>query len=117
VSKSRLISAQFLGLLEDGHWLDLARHANAMATALEKGLTAGGCRIPWPVETNEVFPILPDAVLGRLRAEGAAVYDWPPDALPVEERPQAGETFVRLVASFANAPAEVERFLRIANGE
>src|SRR5689334_580473 len=76
VSKSRLISAQFLGLLADGHWLDLARHANAMATALGKGLAGQGCRIPWPVEANEVFPILPDAVLARLRAAGAELYDW-----------------------------------------
>jgi threonine aldolase len=117
VSKSRLISAQFLGLLEDGHWLDLAGHANAMATRLGDGLASLGCRIPWPVEANEVFPILPDVVLARLRAAGAQVYDWPADALPAEHRPRDGETFVRLVTCFATTAAEVERFLDVARSE
>ncbi|MBW8880626.1 MAG: low specificity L-threonine aldolase, partial [Asticcacaulis sp.] len=37
-SKARYVSAQLLALLEDGLWLELGRHANAMARALETGL-------------------------------------------------------------------------------
>jgi threonine aldolase len=107
VSKARLIAAQFLGLLEDGHWLDLARHANAMAARLAEGLSAAGHRIPWPVEANEVFPVLPDAAIARLRAAGATFYAQPRDVVPVSD----GETMVRLVTSFATEVEEVEEFV------
>jgi threonine aldolase len=114
VSKARLIAAQFLGLLEGGHWLDLARHANAMARRLADGLRAQGHRIPWPVEANEVFPILPDRTIERLRAAGATFYAQPRDLLPPEEAPATGETMIRLVASFATTEAEVEGFLEVS---
>jgi threonine aldolase len=114
VSKARLIASQFLALLADGHWLELAAHANAMAARLAAGLAARGFRIPWPVEANEVFPILPKEAIARLREAGARFHEWPAAALPPEDRLAAGEDLVRLVASFATTPAEVDRFLDLA---
>ncbi len=45
-SKSRFVAAQLDAYLSDGLWLDLARHANAMADRLRAGLAAcaGGAR-------------------------------------------------------------------------
>ncbi|MDQ0475395.1 threonine aldolase family protein [Labrys wisconsinensis] len=114
VSKARLISAQFLALLEDGHWLDLARHANAMAARLAEGLRTAGHRIPWPTQANEVFPVLPRPLIARLQAAGAAFYEWPTQSLAPEDAPEEDEALVRLVTSFATTPAEVERFLDAA---
>src|SRR5690606_27994607 len=34
LSKSRFVAAQLLAYLADGHWLDLAAHANRMAARL-----------------------------------------------------------------------------------
>jgi threonine aldolase len=117
VSKARLIASQFLALLEEGHWLDLARHANSMASRLAAGLAAMGFRVPWPAEANEVFPILPRAVAARLKANGAIFHSWPIAGLSEAEVPAEDEVLVRLVTSFATTPAEVERFLGIVSSE
>lgn len=115
LSKGRFLGAQLAAFLRDGHWLDLARRANAMAKVLETGLReVPGVRLPWPREANEVFAILPRAVDAALRAAGARYHGWTPRSLPPGERPRDGEAFVRLVASFATQTAEVERFLEVA---
>ena len=114
LSKARLISSQFLALIADGHWLELAGHANAMAKRLGEGLAAAGHRIPWPVQANEVFPVLPQAVAAKLRQEGAFFHDWSSGSVKAEDQPGAGETMVRLVASFATTPAEVDRLVELA---
>jgi threonine aldolase len=113
VSKTRLISSQFLALLSDDHWLDLASHANAMAARLSDGIARAGHRIPWPVQANEVFPVLPEEVIGRLKEAGARFYEWPSSSLAPEDRCAPGNVMVRLVASFATTPAEVDSFLSV----
>jgi threonine aldolase len=114
VSKARLISTQFLALLADGHWLELARHANAMAARLAAGLGKAGYRLAWPAQANEVFPILPVAVVERLRRAGAGLYEWPTGSIAATDLPGAEEALVRLVASFTTTPEEVDRFLALA---
>jgi threonine aldolase len=116
LSKGRFLGAQMTGYLTDGHWLELARHANAMAQDLATGLTrAGRIRLPWRCEANEVFPILPVTMAERLRAEGAVFYEWDEATLPEAERPREGEVFIRLLCSYATQPSEVERFVAIAS--
>ncbi len=114
LSKARLISSQFLALVTDGHWLELAGHANAMAASLAAGLAAAGHRIPWPTQANEVFPILPRTAVASLKAAGADFYEWTSTSLASFDQPAPDETMVRLVASFATTTGEVERFLEIA---
>lgn len=113
-SKARFVSAQFAGYLGEGHWLANARHANAMARKLSDGIVAAGGQILWPTEINEVFPVLKQAQVERLRSNGAKFYDW--DALP-EEGPYSelpdGEMALRLVTSFATLEEDVDRFLSI----
>ena len=46
ISKGRLIAAQFEGYFADDHWLDNARHANALATRLSEGLASAAGRAP-----------------------------------------------------------------------
>ena len=114
LSKGRFLGAQMSAYLQGGHWLDLARHANAMADRLAQGLaTCPGVRLPWPCEANEVFAILPRAADGALKAAGALYYHWGNRGLPTDRAPQADEVFVRLVPSFATKPQEVDRFLEV----
>ena len=114
LSKGRFLGAQMSAYLEGGHWLDLARHANAMADRLAQGLaTCPGVRLPWPCEANEVFAILPRAADGALKAAGALYYHWGNRGLTADRAPQADEVFVRLVPSFATTPQEVDRFLEV----
>lgn len=115
LSKGRLLGAQAFALLEDGHWLDLARHANAMAARLAAGLAAiPGVRLPWPAEANEVFPILPARVDAALRSAGFVYYPWASESLPPGTGPEKDERFVRLVASFATRVEAVDRLLATA---
>jgi len=56
LSKGRLFGAQFVGWLKDGHWLELAGHANAMASELAFQLQQiDGVRMAWPTQANELF--------------------------------------------------------------
>ncbi|GLS17381.1 L-threonine aldolase [Labrys miyagiensis] len=116
VSKAWPIAAQFLAMLENDHWLELARHANAMATALSEGLVESGHALGFPTEANEVFAVLPKALIARLRQEGAKLYEWPAAALPESERLGKDADLTRLVTSFATKEGEVERFLEIVRG-
>ena len=106
-SKMRFLSAQIEAMIDDGLWLRLARHANAMAQRLGQGLAQlPGCALEHPVEANVVFARLPSpAVMEALRAAGAKFYPWGPPT----DRPR-----IRLVCSFATREAEVEQFLAAA---
>ena len=77
VSKAWPIAAQFLAMLENDHWLELARHANAMAAALAQGLAGAGHALGFEVEANEIFVVLPKTVIARARQDGAKFYEWP----------------------------------------
>ena len=72
VSKHRFLAAQIEAYLADDLWLELARHANAMADRLAAGLAAEGLVPVWPVEANEVFVALPcGSTRGSRRREQA----------------------------------------------
>lgn len=116
LSKSRFVAAQFEAYLRDGLWLELATHANAMAGRLAEGVRAAGGRLAAPADGNQLFAILPRAVLAALREAGASFYEWDAAALSEEGRPAEDEGLIRLVTSFASTADEVDRFVGIAAG-
>jgi threonine aldolase len=113
VSKHRFLAAQIDAYLHDDLWLTLARHANAAAAKLARGLVATGCAPVWPVEANEVFAPLPKSADAPLRAAGARYYPWATRSLPPEMKIPTDRVLVRLVSSFATTDAEVEQFVGI----
>lgn len=114
LSKGRFLGAQMQAWLADGHWLDLARHANTRAAELEKGLLElPGVRLAWPRQINEVFPILPVRMEEAMRA-GARYYPWAGRSVAADQAPRAGESFIRLIASFQTRPEDVQQLLRMA---
>src|SRR5262249_22358323 len=114
VSKHRFLAAQIEAYLADDLWLQLARHANAMADRLAAGLAAADLVPVWPVEANEVFVALPSRVDARLKAAGASYYPWTTDARSNGVAPARDATLVRLVTSFATTADEVDRFVAVA---
>lgn len=112
-SKSRFIACQFEAYLQNGLWLDMARHANAMAQRLQKGITSvATARLAWHAEANEVFAILNKSRAEQLQAQGAVFYPWnPPRAQPnlLDEH----EVLIRLVTSFATEVEQVDRFVEL----
>jgi len=80
-----------------------------MADRLAAGLAAiPGARLVQPVEANELFVVLPEAVTARLRGCGFQFYDWP--APPGEVG-----AVVRLVTSYDMRASDVDGFLAVAS--
>jgi threonine aldolase len=76
-SKMRFLSAQWVGMLEDGAWLRHAAHANAMAQKLAADLGAlPGVTLNVPPEVNAVFAGLPEGVAEGLTAQGWHFYNF-----------------------------------------
>lgn len=112
-SKHRFLAAQFEGYLNDGYWLALARHANAMADRLSEGLRSCGVSIVWPVEANIVFALLPQTLDAKLKSAGAAYYVRPNTQAGDDVKIGPDQMLVRLVTSFATVDAEVDRFVAL----
>ena len=105
LSKMRFLSAQLEAYLEDGLWLENARHANRMAARLGAGLAIlAGARLVHKVEANEVFVALPERCIQALMTDGFEFYRWGGE----------GAGCIRLVASFATLDEEVDALLAAA---
>src|SRR5687768_8154859 len=76
-SKGRYLAAQVLAMIEGDLWLANARAANAAAAEIG---SAGGRRLLYPVEANEVFLRCTAAERETLRTQGFGFYNWGPDA-------------------------------------
>lgn len=104
-SKQRYLAAQMHAYLTDGLWLDLARHANAIAWTLGEGLASlpGGALVH-KVEANEVFVDLPEPAIRAVEQAGFAVYRWN----------GPGTQRLRLVASWSSRAEDAARLVRTA---
>ena len=104
-SKLRFVSAQLLAYFANGLWLDNARHANAMASALAQGLRGvDGAAVLQSVDANEVFVALPEAFVAALERQEFGFYRWPLGAA-------VNGVLIRLVTSYSTPRAHVEEFL------
>ena len=105
LAKGRLLGVQFEALLkggEDSVYFEMARHANEMAELLREGLKNKGVEFEGSSPTNQVFPILPKAVVEELEKE-FFFYRW------AQERD--GMIPIRLVTSWATPRSDVEALL------
>ncbi len=75
-SKMRFVAAQFNAILTDGLWIELATHANAMATELyARTSVIDGVKLDGPPAVNSIFPCLPPEVIDPLR-DWCFFWDW-----------------------------------------
>ena len=103
-AKGRLLGLQFQALLENGAYLDAARHANALALRLRDGVAALGFPLPVESPSNQQFPVFPNEVVSKLQDMG---YEF-----EVDHAVDSGHTQIRLVTSWATPEQAVEDFLR-----
>lgn len=74
-SKMRYFSVQLMALLKNDLAIRSARHANAMAKALDAGvrelaeLSGGRVSVPNPTQANAVFPVLPGEIIEQLQEQ------------------------------------------------
>nr|WP_326185835.1 beta-eliminating lyase-related protein [uncultured Oscillibacter sp.] len=104
LAKGRLLGVQFQALLEDGLYLDIARHANEMAFRLRDGVAALGYPFPVPSPSNQQFPVLPNRVVEALRAKG---YEF-----EIDRAVDPDHTCVRFVTSWATPERAIDTFLK-----
>ena len=102
LAKGRLLGIQFLELLKDDLYFQLAKHANAMADRLRQGILELGYEIPIPSSSNLFFPIFPNTVIQQLQANYTFEIDHAIDA---------DNTLIRLVTSWTTPAEAVEAFL------
>lgn len=76
LSKHRFVSAPFAATLSDGSWLRHAKHANAMAWELSRGLEKLGLKTRFPTEANGVFVEFPAQVDAALTRQGHGYYPF-----------------------------------------
>lgn len=117
VSKGRLFGAQFNAWLQDDHWLELAAQANAGARELAAALRSHpAIRLAWPVQANEVFVVMPRALLERLHGAGVQCYDWYLDSLPADMPLAADEVPVRFVTAWSTTREDVSALQALLQG-
>lgn len=106
LAKGRVPGIQFAELFRDTLYFDLTRYANEMAEKLSVGIVGAGYSLLAETETNQVFPILPNALIERLQGK-FSFYTW--QAVDDET------SVIRLVTSWATEEAQVDGFLAEVN--
>lgn len=102
-SKMRFVSAQFVAMLQDGLWLENARHSNRMARALAEAISAlPGIEVTRPVQANAVFARIPAKIADEIRRD-IFFYPW-----------NAQHSEVRMMTSFDTTEEDIQCFVRAA---
>ena len=102
LAKGRILGVQFEELFRDDLFFDLARHANHMAQLMAEAFKAAGYGFLVESPTNQIFPILPAALIERLQ-KNWAFYVW--------RQVDAEHSAIRLVTSWATPEEVVRRFI------
>ena len=105
--------------LRNNHWLENARHANAMAKRLSEALGGlPGVRLPWPSQANEVFAVLPKATEKTLSDAGVRATPWYElsISLPPDAKIGTNEVFWRFVTSFETTFEQIDQVIALARG-
>lgn len=103
LAKGWLLGIQFEELFQNNIFFEMAEHANEMAERLRKGFVACGYPFHWNSTTNQLFPILPNDVIEKLRKD--FIFS---SQVKIDET----HTCVRFVTSWATRPEGVTAFLK-----
>ena len=99
LAKGWLLGLQFEALLEDGLYMRISEHADRMADRIRETL----CKLQYPLlidgVTNQIFPILPDALLEELKVNFT---------FTEQERVNPQHRAVRFCTSWATKEAAVD---------
>ncbi len=100
-SKNRFIAAQFIALLNNKLWYQMAAHANQMAQLLAKKVSKiESVQITQKVEANAVFAIIPKHAIKPLQTK-FPFYVW---------NEQTNE--LRWMCSFDTTEEEIDEFVK-----
>jgi threonine aldolase len=98
LAKGRLLGIQFLELFRDNLFFELANHANKMANRIREELVRSNITFLTHSPSNQIFPILPNAVISKLQ-NNYAFHIW--------EKVDSDSSAIRFVTSWATKEEEV----------
>ena len=101
LAKGRLLGIQFETLFEDGLYWEISGHALKMADILRAALTEAGLPMQVASPTNQLFPIVPDTLLAKIREKYAVTY---------MNRVDESRSCIRLCTSWATREEDVRAF-------
>lgn len=104
LAKGRLLGTQFLELMKDDLYFELAKHANQQAMKIKKVLKERGVQFLSDTYTNQIFPILSNNLI-RILSERFEFYVWK----NIDENFSA----IRLITSWNTSDEAVDDFIRI----
>jgi len=107
LAKGRILGVQFLTLFTDDLYLELAQQANILAAKMAAAFEAKGYDFLTKPQTNQIFPILPHALIEHLSAH-YAFFVW--KAIDSEK------SAIRLITSWATEPEQVDLFIKAVEG-
>lgn len=101
LAKGRLLGIQFETLFKDGLYYETAKHALSLAEQMRGCFREAGFEFFVDSPTNQLFPILPDALLSKLAEKYAYTYQC---------RVDESRSAVRFCTSWATDKAAVDSF-------
>ncbi len=101
LAKGRLLGIQFETLFEDGLYWQISDHALRMADNLRVALRDAGLPMQVQSPTNQLFPIVPDTLLAKIREKYAVTY---------MNRVDETHSCIRLCTSWATREEDVQAF-------
>lgn len=104
LAKGRLLGIQFLELMQNDLYFDLAKHANQQAMKIKNALLKNGASFLSDTFTNQIFPILNHELI-EILSEKFEFYVWK----NVDENSAA----IRLITSWNTSDEAIDDFIEI----
>ncbi len=104
IAKGRVVGIQFLALLQDGLYFELAKRANNLAQQIRQAIEQSGFSFLADSPTNQIFPILPDDLIQQLYTR-FDFYIW--------QRYSRDSSVIRLVTSWATDETKVGELIKM----
>lgn len=108
LAKGRLLGIQFLELMKDDLYFELAKHANQQAMKIKNALKERGVSFLSETFTNQIFPILSNHLIEKL-SEKFEFYVW--------KKIDNDFSAIRLITSWNTADEPVEELIEIIRNE
>ena len=104
LAKGRLLGVQFLELMKNDLYFDLAKHANEQAMKIKNALLEKGTVFLSDTYTNQIFPVLSHDII-EILSEKFEFYVWK----NIDENSSA----IRLITSWNTNDEAIQDFIKI----
>lgn len=108
LAKGRLLGIQFLELMKNDLYFELAKHANQQAMKMKNAMEEKGIQFLADTHTNQIFPVLSNDLIEKL-SEKFEFYVWK----KIDDKFSA----IRLITSWNTSDEPVNEFIKIIKDE